>query len=302
MPNQIYALGLIFLAALPNFGFKANLENQLTQVMIGKPAVVASQNHKSTDPIIPLKTDPLSQATNYSKAAYFIDMKSGEVLYAKNENAKLPMASTTKLMTAIVAIEHLNLNQTVTVKPLNTLPLDSVMGLAPGYKIKVSELLNGLLIESGADAAETLAVATSGTENKFVALMNEKAKLFGLTNTQFTNSVGHDDSGNYSTAKELSALARIALSNKTIADIVRKQTYVATTESGKTFYLSNTNLLLSDPNYKGVKTGTTTDAGQCLITLYDDGTRQILGVVLDSPDRFGETSSVVDWTKQAFKW
>jgi serine-type D-Ala-D-Ala carboxypeptidase (penicillin-binding protein 5/6) len=302
MPNQVFALGLIFLAALPSFGYKSNLENRLTEAMIGKPNAQRQNQPQSSDPIIPIKTDPLSQAQAGASAAYFVDYNSGEVLYAKAENTKLPIASTTKLMTAIIATENLNQNQIVTVKPLNTLPLDSVMGLTNGDKIKVSELMHGLLIESGSDAAETLATSAGGTEAHFVALMNEKAKQYGLTNTQFTNPVGHDAYGNYSTASDLAKLSRIALSNKQIAEIVAKKSYVATSAPGKQYYLTNTNLLLSDPNYKGLKTGTTTDAGQCLIVLYDDGGRKILGVVLGSNDRFNETSGIIEWTKQAFKW
>jgi serine-type D-Ala-D-Ala carboxypeptidase (penicillin-binding protein 5/6) len=163
-------------------------------------------------------------------------------------------------------------------------------------------LIQGLLIESGADAAETLAVATSGSENHFVALMNEKAKQFGLLDTQFTNSVGRDGNGHYATAKDLAMLGRIALSNKIIANTVSKKTAVVTTEAGKNFYLSNTNLLLSDSSYKGLKTGTTYSAGECLISYYNDGTRRIIGVVITSPDRFGETKDIIEWTKRTFSW
>ena len=302
MPSQIYALALIVLAALPSFGYKTDLENRVTTELIGKPKTISQVATKSTNPVIPIKSDSLAERTSYSKAAYFIDLSSGEVLFAKNENEKLPMASTTKLMTALIALEKLKSDQIITVPTLHTLPLDSVMGLTAGDKVSVSELMHGLLIESGADAAETLAIATSGSENQFVALMNEKASMFNLTNTQFTNVVGHDATGHYSTAKDLSKLARIAMSNKQIAEIVGERSYVASSEAGKKYYLTNTNLLIGTPGYIGVKTGTTYQAGECLISLYDDGERKILGVVITSPDRFGETQDIIEWTKRVFSW
>jgi len=176
------------------------------------------------------------------------------------------------------------------------------MGLTAGDRVTVADILHGLLIESGADAATALAVATSGSENKFVALMNEKAAHFGLADTQFVDSIGRDNGSQYSTASDLGKLARLALGSKTIAGIVGKSTYTARAESGKTYSLSNTNLLLGGGKYAGVKTGTTYQAGECLISLYDDGERKILGVVLGSSGRFYETDRIIEWTKRVYKW
>jgi len=132
--------------------------------------------------------------------------------------------------------------------------------------------------------------------------MNEKAAEYGLPDTQFVAVVAHDTSGHYSTAKDLYRLSRIALANKTIAGIVAKKSYVARAESGKTYYLSNTNQLLANSRYSGVKTGTTYSAGECLISLYNDGQKKIIGVVLGSNSRFYETESIIEWTRKAFKW
>jgi D-alanyl-D-alanine carboxypeptidase len=161
--------------------------------------------------------------------------------------------------------------------------------------------MHGLLIESGADAALTISNELGG-EQQFVALMNEKAALLGLKDTQFTNSVGYDDEGHYSTAQDLVRLGRIALTSPTIADIVQKPKYTLTDEAGRKYSLVNTNKLLSDKRIKGIKTGTTFEAGECLVTLYDDGEKKILGVVLNSPDRFSETSQILSWAKQTFAW
>jgi D-alanyl-D-alanine carboxypeptidase (penicillin-binding protein 5/6) len=206
------------------------------------------------------------------------------------------------LMTALIVVENAKLTDIVTVPILVTQPLDTNMGLAVGDKITVNDLLHGLLIESGADASLALSNFVAGSEQKFVALMNERAAKLGIKDTQFTNSIGHDDTGHYSTASDIVKISRVALSNPQIAEIVSKKSYTATSTEGKKYFLSNTNLLLGTPYYMGIKTGTTFMAGQCLSSIYDDGVRRVYGVVLGSFSRFTETEDILEWTKRSYTW
>lgn len=305
MINTLLAAALFWVAVLPSSQTKLNLENKLKDKIASPASQTKQSNDANLPPIevnsIPEKNEKWQMSTG-AKSALFIDVDSSEILYEKSKDVRLPMASTTKLMTALIAAEKLDLNEVVTVPNFSVRPLDSTMGLAAGDKIKVSELLHGLLIESGADASMVLSNRIAGSENAFAALMNERASFLGLKETQFTNSVGYDATNHYSTASDLAKLAKVALSNKMIAQTIAKSAYTAKAESGKTYYLSNTNKLVNGANYKGVKTGTTFAAGGCLVSLYDDGTRKIIGVVLASPDRFSETQSVVNWIKGNFTW
>lgn len=303
MYNFLIGLALVVITALPQVGPVPALSKKVNDlVATNLPKTESPKNTTAAIGMIPERISAFSTISAGSKAALFVDFDSGEVLYSKNEKQKLPMASITKLMTALIAEEFLNMNKVITVQQYTLRPLDSVMGIPAGTTIKVGELMHGLLIESGADAAQAIAKEVSGNEQKFVALMNERASFYGLSNTQFTNSVGYDDSGHYSTAEDLIKLARIALLNKNISDIIKKQKYIATAEDGQKFYLENTNKLLDGTNFVGLKTGTTLEAGECLVVLYQNGNQKIIGVVLNSLNRFGETKGIIEWAKSNFIW
>lgn len=259
MQTYLSALILFLISLLPSFPQKTFIESGLSDTITPRTVTGEITPLKSPD-----KTENFQDMSSQAKSAYFADLEDGYVYYKKNAGAKIPTASTTKLMTAITVLLSLDKNQIVTVGPIKNLPLDTLMGLREGDKIKVSELLHGLLINSGADAARALTVATSGDENRFVAAMNENASRFGLANTQFTNTVGYDEQGHYSTTTDIYKLTKIALENPLISEIVAKSNYIATGESGRRYALTNTNQLLSSPNIRGVKTGTTLLAGQCL--------------------------------------
>lgn len=299
MSDILLAIVLLAVSILPSASLKEPLETNLKNKVSAKSEV--SRN------IAPADFSKIPDRASFedislgARSALFVDRASGEILYEKDKDKKVPMASTTKLMTALIAVEYLDPNKVIVVPSLNTQPLDSVVGLTPGEKIKASELLHGLLIESGADAAITIANEVSGNQNNFAKLMNERAKLMGLENTNFKNSVGNDEDGHYSTATDLIKLTRYALTNDAIREITRKKSYALRTESGKTYFLVNTNKLLGS-SYFGVKTGTTFAAGECLVSLYKEGDREIIGAVLGSTDRFYETQKIIEWTKSAFSW
>lgn len=287
---------LILLGLMPNFSFIERYETKIKNELI--PATTEA---KFTEYKIPENSVDYKAISSGSEAALFLDLKSGRVLFEKNKEKKLPIASITKLMTALVVISENDLEKIITVKSISSQYLDAKMGLAVGDKLKVRELLHGLLINSGSDAAHVLAVETAGPEAEFVKKMNQKAELIGLINTRFSNPVGYDSAQNYSTAKDLALLSEVVLKSKALSEIIAKKSYTARTEQGKRFYLVNTNQLVG-PSFKGVKTGTTVAAGECLVSLYREGDREVLGILLKSPNRFGETEAIVRWTRGAFTW
>lgn len=304
MPNQVLALLFALVSLLPTHPLTDQAEVRLAEKLIPQKNIqpISESTEELKLPSVPDKITSPESISLGSRSALFADVASGKIIYEKNPDQKLPMASTTKLMTALLATEYLRPEQVVTIPSYTLRPLDAVMGIPVGTKIKTDELMHGLLMESGSDAAQAIAKIVAGSEAKFVALMNERAKLLGLNDTQFTNSIGHDDPTHYSTARDLVKLARIALESPDIAKIVGKPNYVATSVDGQKFYLVNTNKLIDGKVYKGVKTGTTFAAGECLITLYESDNKKIIGVVLTSPDRFSETRNLINWANRNFVW
>jgi D-alanyl-D-alanine carboxypeptidase (penicillin-binding protein 5/6) len=299
MYRILATVALLAVSLLPTSPQKASLEDSLKEVLLNQK-VIENKEVEEVDIEAVEKTNDFEEMALGSSAALFIDRNSGEILYEKSAEKALPMASITKLMTAIIATEKIEDNEILTVPKLNTKPLDSRMWLTEGDKLKFSEILHGLLVNSGSDAALTISNHISGSEADFAALMNEKAKLLGLHDTQFTNSVGWDATNHRSTARDLVNLTNVALTNKQIKNVVKKRSYTAESENGKKYILSNTNLLLNNNTYLGAKTGTTFAAGECLATYYNDGDREIIGVVLNSPSRFGETQNTINWIKENY--
>ncbi len=210
-----------------------------------------------------------------SKNALLYNLDTNEIIYQKNANQKVSIASLTKIMTAIITIENIDdLNQRV------ILTKDDFKGLAEanavtagftiGSTVTYKDLLYGLLLPSGADAAKALARNVAGTEEKFIQKMNEKVKKLNLKNTNFSTVIGLDDENNYSTVKEFSIIFKEALKNKELSQIIKSKTY--TTTDGKLKFKStiqsNANKFNIDiPYILGGKTGTTTNAGLCLATI-----------------------------------
>lgn len=300
--REILLLISIVLGQLaPNAHVLVQVQNKLRLT----PAV-ATQNvaPKETDYIItqPTKT-VLTDYTATAQAVYSVDITSNEVLTGKDTDKRLQIASVTKLMTAYIILkEEKDMDRIFTVTGLTPQFGDSTIGLMDGDRMSVRSLLDGLLINSGSDAATTLASGNAGSVSAFVAKMNTTAVALKLTNTHFANPVGWDDSANYSSAKDVIELARILLRNPTFATIVGTKSKTISTVAGRTLPLSTTNQLLYSPGYFGVKTGYTYGAGECLVSLYKDGDKQILTTVLGSSNRFGETDSIKGWILTHFSW
>lgn len=232
-------------------------------------------------------------------SALLFDTNSEKVLFKKNPTKKLPMASLTKIMTAIVALENKKTDDKYLVHGSDLVGEDS-MGLEAGEILSREDLLYGLMLHSGNDAAETLASNFKGGRIAFIKAMNDKAKSLGLKNTNFTNPTGLEGDGEqYTTAYDLVVITRYALVNFPTFDKIA-QTFdytISQTLTHKEYDLENeTNLLTSYPGVKGVKTGFTPEAGLCLVTYLDYSGHQIIGVVLGSGDRRGEMIELLDYS------
>lgn len=215
-----------------------------------------------------------------SRACVVIDRKTNSVLFGKNENSKKKMASTTKIMTATIIIEKCNLSDTIEISKKAAGTGGSRLGLKTGDKITVLDLLYGLMLRSGNDAAVALAEYAGGDINGFAELMNAKALDLGLTNTHFETPHGLDSNEHYTTAYELAVISNYALNNPTFAKIVGTKNYTITI-NGSPKDLSNTNELLGNmEGVYGVKTGFTNGANRCLVTACKRNDIDIICVVL----------------------
>lgn len=234
-----------------------------------------------------------------AKSVLVYDLTTGKVLFVKNSNQKLPMASLTKIMTAIVALEHpLRLDQYL-VKQKYLVGEDS-MGLSTGEILSLNELLYGLVLHSGNDVAETLAGNFSGGRTAFIKAMNKKALSLGLNDTRFTNPTGLEGEGNqYTTAYNLLIETRYALNNFSEFDkVVSTFNHIVYANSNhKEYNLQNeTNLLTSYPGVIGVKDGYTPQAGLCLVTYLNYKNHKIIAIILGSDDRRGEMKEILDYS------
>lgn len=240
------------------------------------------ENEEIDDDTIEVVNQSSDEPALNSRIAVAYDRKSGNVIWGKNENKRSAMASTTKIMTAIVLIENTDLSQTITVSPKAAGTGGSRLGLKKDDKITMKDLLYGLMLKSGNDAAVAIAENVGGNVEGFACLMNEKAKELGLENTHFVTPHGLDDPEHYTTAYELAKLADYALKNETFAKVVSTKNYTVTI-NGYPKAISNTNELLGYlDGVNGVKTGFTNNAGRCLVTSVSRNNFDIITVVLQA--------------------
>lgn len=217
-----------------------------------------------------------------ARIAVAYDRTSGNIIYGKNENKRTAMASTTKIMTAIVLIENADLNQSVVISTKAAGTGGSRLGLKKNDKITLNDLLYGLMLKSGNDAAVAIAETVGGNIEEFANMMNSKAKELGLENTHFVTPHGLDNPEHYTTAYELAKLADYAMKNEVFAKVVNTKTYTVTI-NGYPKTINNTNELLGYlEGVNGVKTGFTNNAGRCLVTSVNREGFEIITVVLQA--------------------
>lgn len=264
---------------------------------LGKVKVGGDHLQKYPAPSATYQEAPKITATS----VVIIDFKGDISLFEKNPNLKHFPASTTKLMTALATLENCSPQTVVTVDQVQK--EGTQMGLATGDKVTVEHLLDGLLIASGNDAAYALANSCSGSYQLFIQSMNQKAKDLEMANTHFVNPAGFDDDLQYSTAWDLTKLAKVAVANPLIAKIVATKSTVVTDLTGsKTYYLENVNKLLGIDGVEGIKTGQTEGSLENLITKATRNGNSVIVVILGSQDRFGETKQLIDWVFNNYQW
>ncbi len=291
---------LVIMALLPIPDLNAYVLKQVESS--GLPAAPAPEPSAYEAPSVPIKvaTKPLQLG---AASAYAIDVTTGEVLYSSRPDTQRPIASITKLVTAMVILRSHNLDELVTIPALPTYtPDDALVGLKPGSVFTVRDLLAGLLIHSGNDAADALAIADSGSREAFAAKMNRFVAEWGIMAARFSNPSGLGDNGNSASAEALAKISLLALRNPTVTSLVKTPTATITSKDGQIFKLETTDHLLQSGRFHGIKTGYTVAAGQCFVGLTTIQGHQVITVILGSQDRFGESMLLADWINTTYQW
>jgi len=225
------------------------------------------------------------------------------VLYSKNAGTHRPIASVTKLVTAIVILSRHSTDEMVTIPTLPEYPLEAeTIGLVPGERFKIGDLLEGLLVPSGNDAADALAIIDSGSVPKFSARMNTKMTEWGIDDTHFASPSGLQDIGNYTSAAALAKIAGLAMNSPFLAKTVGLTEVSFTSSSGRPYNLKTTNQLLALGQFYGIKTGYTLAAGECFVGLTRVNGHEVITVVLGADSRFGATTTLTNWIGHNWQW
>ena len=241
-----------------------------------------------------------------AEATLFIDSKTGQTLFSKNPNKKLPIASLVKVMTALIVLEHKNLDDQFLVSQRAADMEPDKMLLIAGEKLTLKELLYGLFLISANDAAEVIAEGTTGRREEFVELMNSKGKQLGMKDTYFVNPTGLDEDSNnsYSTAYDLAILTRYLIRKyPEVVEISKTpHIYIEKTDEHQDYDMyTGINLLTTYEGVVGFKTGYTPEAGLTMITLARKNGYEVIGVLLGSENRRNETRELLDYSFSKLK-
>jgi D-alanyl-D-alanine carboxypeptidase (penicillin-binding protein 5/6) len=235
--------------------------------------------------------DPFPQVAS----AYLVELN-GEAIWAKQPERQLPPASLTKLMTALLVLEQERPDDDVTIQPASTHETGTRIGLKAGERFRMHDLLAAALLNSANDACHALADHLAGNEAAFVAQMNLRAQALGMRNTHFINACGHDETGHYSTANDLSLLAHVLLKQPSLLDITSQKRVQITTLDGQHHYtLENKNALIGRyDGALGLKTGYTPNAGKCLVAYAKRSDNTVLLILLHGKDRWWDAVDILD--------
>jgi len=245
-----------------------------------------------TDEVLGISNEPDVSG----ESALLVDINSGKVVYEKNSTQKKKIASLAKIMTAVVVLEHKNIDDEITISSKAAVVGENDMGISAGEVYTLEELLYGLILNSGNDAAYAISEGVAGDSSAFVKWMNMKAKELNLGNTYFADPSGLDDES-YSTASDLVKLARYAMQKDEFRKIVGTVSIeLPYSEKHKYLNLENqTNLLTTYPGVAGIKTGYTEEAGYCLVTYAKNENVELVGAVLKSENRKFDMIWMLDW-------
>jgi len=309
---RLFALGVLLLTALPGLmGFAAPRTANDPGLLPGGPEATPF----TLSDLALLRSQPAPPAIG-ARSAIVWDATAGVELFSKAPDERIPPASTTKMLTALIGIDLLKLDTRITVDKRDiSLPEygESTMKLIAGDVVTFEDLLYGMLLNSGGDAARTtaraagtvlLAGAPGDPVARFMQEMNDRVAKMGLPNTHFINSHGDDAPGHYSSARDLLRIADEALKRPAFARIAATKTATRQTVDGQhVFALENTNgLLFARAGVHGVKTGTTDGCGACLVTAQWGPGGRIISVVLGATDRDADTTVLLDWTNASYRW
>lgn len=303
MKYYLYSAALVLIAALVVAVLP--LATDFTEIQIS--AWQVPQNNSEVAGIQKYNIPPVSKnisPPNLSARAVLVkDLLSNRTLYQKDSHLRVPIASTTKIITALISSGYFKPNDVLVVRDSASIT-GAKVGLFKGEELIFRSLLYGMLLNSGNDAAYAIAENYPGGVIGFVSAMNKKVKELNLHNTHFDNPAGFDNPNHYSSASDLAKITQEAIKDPQLARIfATKETEVFSTDKKYRHQLYNLNKLLSQvTGVLGVKTGYTEAAKENLVTLVDRNGHQILTVVLGSDDRFGESAKLIEWAYDNFTW
>jgi serine-type D-Ala-D-Ala carboxypeptidase (penicillin-binding protein 5/6) len=286
--ERIILLALVLLilvivySALYTLNFKISENNK--NIKIAKSLSVRMADY-------PVVNDPVNPLLS-ARSAVVLETGSKKVIFSKNPQIRFSMASTAKIMTALVALDHYEENSILTIKSSGI--EGSRLGFLPGERYFFKDLLYAMMLPSANDAAVAVVDNYPGGRKAFVAEMNKKAKELFLVNTFFSDPAGLDDDGNFTTAEELARLAELAMQNKKLSQVVSaREKTISDIEGTRNILLENLNQLLGFYGVNGVKTGTTEGAGEVLVTSAVINGHTFIIVVMNSEDRFADTMALL---------
>lgn len=293
---KLLALSIVFFATTLVLSFAT--KNQISPVPIQKTSQAEDLPRYTPRPTI----SPVAQPDLTATSVYILDVAKNEPLYAKNADLLIPPASTTKMLTALVAFHKFPLSGVITIPALTV--EGQKMRLFRGEQLSTESLLYGLLVFSANDAAETFALAYPGGRDAFIEAMNIEARNLGLQASVFKNPTGLDDASHVSTAREMAMLGGAVMREGKLRQIVGTTRATVTSVNGKSIhYLANTNELLSSvPGVLGIKTGWTEESRENLVTYIERDNHAVIISLFGSDDRFGETKKLIDWVYTNAVW
>jgi len=292
-----FLLTLVIFILLPTYSY--NLSSIINST---KPVVHPQTITLPELSLYPVNVTGQSAPWLTANAVVVIDVPSKTIIFAKNPDTQFLPASTTKIMTALVTLDFYKLTDVLEVRSMNS--IGQTMKLELRERITVENLLYGLLVQSGNDAALLLAENYPGGVKDFVAAMNKKAKEFNLLHTNFVNPTGVEDYGHLTSAHDLAILGAQVMKNEKLASIVATPAIIISNVTGDIQHeLKNINQLVGKViGLKGIKTGWTENAGECLIAYVERDKGKIITVVLGSKNRFAETETLINWVFDNFSW
>lgn len=274
------------------------------QTIVLNPGPVRAYTLPFITPLLYPQSDGTKIPYHSARAVVIQDQGSKTILYSKNPDTQLLPASITKVMTALVALDHWrDLDTVITVKNEDR-AIGQTIDLERGESITLKNILYGLIVHSGNDAALAVADNYPGGYSAFVEAMNDKAKALHLDHTTFKNPSGVEQYGHVTTARDLAVLAGVAMDNQVIADMAQTKLITLTDVTGTIVHrLETTNELLGVvPGLVGLKTGWTTNAGECLVSYVERDGHKIVVVVLGSLDRFNDSAALINWAYDHHNW